>query len=40
MNFASSSGTSPNMKDMFVRIENELSIVKIQMEALLTYIAF
>jgi len=32
MNFASSSGTSPNSNDKFVRIENELAIMKIQMQ--------
>ncbi|QCE11295.1 putative transposase [Vigna unguiculata] len=39
MNFASSSGTSPNTNDKFVRIENELATMKIQMQALLAYIA-
>jgi len=39
MNFASSSGTSPNTNDKFVRIENELETMKIQMQALLAYIA-
>jgi len=40
MNFSLSSGTSPNTNDKFVRIENELATMKIQMQALLAYIAF
>ncbi|QCE11345.1 hypothetical protein DEO72_LG10g2578 [Vigna unguiculata] len=39
MNFASSSGTSSNTNDKFVRIENELATMKSQMQALLAYIA-
>jgi len=39
MNFASSSGTSPNTNEKFVRIKNELATMKIQMQTLLAYIA-
>jgi len=39
MNFTLSSGTSPNTKNKFVMIENELATVKSQMEALFAYIA-
>jgi len=40
MNFASSSGTSPNTEDKFVRIENELATIKSQMQTLLAYITY
>jgi len=39
INFASSNTTSPNMDDKFVKIENELAIVKNHMQKLFVYIA-
>jgi len=39
MNFTSCSATSTNMEDKFVKMKNELIVVKNQMQIMFTYIA-